>query len=173
MKQQLEQLNLIYEKQTKELTELYKSKEKQEIKNREIETNIKELNTKLENETLMNKKKIDEKDIECSQVKNMNQKQNDDIKNLNEYLDKIFQILYNDDTTYDDEFYNNKIEEINKFCEELYQKINRMDLSVNVLNASNICLSNTDGINTDGTSIEDLLKLRQEEEIQELLNNND
>jgi len=95
-----------------------------------------------------------------------------DITSLNEYLENIFKIIYNDDVKYDDNFYNYKIDEVNKFCEELYQKINKMDFSVNVLNmtnSSNILLSNNnDDIN--GTSIEDLLKIRQEEEIQQLLN---
>ena len=43
-----------------------------------------------------------------------------------------------------------------------------MDLSVNVLNTSNIILSNNID-DTNGTNIEDLLRIRQEEEIEKLL----
>ena len=93
---------------------------------------------------------------------------NTDITSLNTYLEDIFKIIYNNDTKYDDEFYNVKIDEVNKFCEELYQKINKMDLSVNVLNTSNIILTNNID-DTNGTNIEDLLRIRQEEEIEKLL----
>ncbi len=90
-----------------------------------------------------------------------------DAHKLNDYLENIFKILYdnNKNINYDDEFYKQKIEELNNYCYDIYQKLNNINLSVNVLNISNIIVSN----DTDGTNIEDLLKIRQDEEIQNLI----
>ena len=55
-------------------------------------------------------------------------------------------------------------------CCELYNEINGINFNVNVINTSNIILDNTTG----GTDIETLLKLRQEDDIKQLLiDNND
>ena len=52
-------------------------------------------------------------------------------------------------------------------CDEIYKEINKIDLSVNVLNMSNKILNNDD---CNGTDIETLLKIRQEEELQKIKN---
>ena len=84
---------------------------------------------------------------------------------LEKYLEDIFDILYNQDNS--DEFYQKKIDELNNFSEELYKEINKIDLSVNVLNISNKIISD----DCNGTDIETLLKIRQEEEMNKIINN--
>jgi len=93
-------------------------------------------------------------------------KENNKIK-LDKYLEDIFNILYNDEDN-SDEFYKNKMDELNNYCEEIYKEINKIDLSVNILNMSNKILNNED---CNGTDIETLLKIRQEEELQKIMNN--
>jgi len=93
-------------------------------------------------------------------------KENNKIK-LDKYLEDIFNILYNDEDN-SDEFYKNKMDELNNYCEEIYKEINKIDLSVNILNMSNKILNNDD---CNGTDIETLLKIRQEEELQKIMNN--
>ena len=85
---------------------------------------------------------------------------------LDKYLEDIFNILYNDEEK-QDEFYKNKVDELNHMCDEIYKEINKIDLSVNVLNMSNKILNNDD---CNGTDIETLLKIRQEEELQKIMN---
>ena len=92
---------------------------------------------------------------------------------LNNKLEEIFLILYKseidkseiDKSEIEDEIFNKKKEELNKFCDELYNEINGINFNVNVVNSSNIILDNS----TSGTDIETLLKLRQEDEIKQLL----
>ena len=86
---------------------------------------------------------------------------------LDKYLEDIFNILYNDEEK-QDEFYKNKVDELNHMCDEIYKEINKIDLSVNVLNMSNKILNNDD---CNGTDIETLLKIRQEEELQKIMIN--
>ena len=102
-------------------------------------------------------------------------------KKLETYLENIFNILYNDEEQSDksdksdksDEFYKNKIDELNNICSEIYKEINNINLSVNVLNMSNKILNNNDSNDCNGTNIETLLKIRQEEEIQKIMDNDD
>ena len=90
------------------------------------------------------------------------------IESLNKKLDEIFKILYSDENeNYVDEYYSNLVNELNLFCENLYNNINGINFNVNVLNQSNIILEND--TNTGGTDIETLLKLRQEEQEKQLL----
>ena len=90
------------------------------------------------------------------------------IESLNKKLDEIFKILYSDENeNYVDEYYSNLVNELNLFCESLYNNTNGINFNVNVLNQSNIILENDN--NTGGTDIETLLKLRQEEQEKQLL----
>ena len=67
----------------------------------------------------------------------------------------------------EDDYYANLVNDLNIFCENLYNNINGINFNVNVLNQSNIILDND--TNTGGTDIETLLKLRQEEQEKQLL----
>ena len=90
------------------------------------------------------------------------------IESLNKKLNEIFKILYsNDNEIHEDEYYSNLVNDLNIFCENLYNNINGINFNVNVLNQSNIILDNDS--NTGGTDIETLLKLRQEEQEKQLL----
>lgn len=90
------------------------------------------------------------------------------IESLNKKLNEIFKILYSDENEiHEDEYYSNLVNDLNIFCENLYNNINGINFNVNVLNQSNIILDNDS--NTGGTDIETLLKLRQEEQEKQLL----
>ena len=97
------------------------------------------------------------------------------LESLNTKINEIFKILYTENTTeYSDEFYVDLINQLNLFCENLYNNSNGINFNVNVLNQSNIILTNDS--NTGGTDIEVLLRLRQEEQEKQLLidtSNND
>ncbi len=92
---------------------------------------------------------------------------------LNNKLEEIFKILYKDinqDINQDDDFYKNLVNDLNNFCQTLYNNSNGINFNVNVINSSSIILEN----NNCGTDIETLLKMRQEEEtLQLLIDNND
>ena len=96
------------------------------------------------------------------------------INELNKKLEEIFKIIYDESAT-DEYIYVNLLNELNLFCEKLYNNIQGLNFNVSVLNQSNIILNN----DTNGTDIETLLKLRQEEQEKQLLidtsndNNND
>ena len=88
------------------------------------------------------------------------------IQSLNKKLDEIFKILYEEDNQInDDQKYNELINDLNSFCESLYNNIQGINFNVNVLNQSNIILND----DTNGTDIETLLRLRQEEQEKQLL----
>jgi molecular chaperone DnaK (HSP70) len=99
------------------------------------------------------------------------------INKLKIKLEEIFDFLYkiednltnNNNNDNNNDIYNIKKEELNTFCDELYNEINGINFNVNVINTSNIILDNTSG----GTDIETLLKLRQEDDIKQLLIDND
>ena len=87
------------------------------------------------------------------------------INRLTEKLEEIFDFLYKTEDIFDQTIYNDKKEELNNFCDNLYNEINGINFNVNVINSSSIILDNSTG----GTDIETLLKLRQEDEIKQLL----
>ncbi len=97
----------------------------------------------------------------------------DQINKLNNKLDEIFTLLYDTDNV-SEETFKEKLEEFNLFCQDLYNELAGINFDVNVINSSNIILN--EGDSTSGTDIETLLKIRQEEQIRQLLidsNNND
>ena len=99
-------------------------------------------------------------------------------------LNSTLNIIYTD-TDISEEYCTNKINEINQLCNNYYNLMSGINLDNNVINYSNIQLnsdsnnSNSNNSNsnnpdltnneTSGTSIDDLLKLRQEEQIQQML----
>ncbi len=96
----------------------------------------------------------------------------DQLIKLNNKLEEIFKIMYDDDNQdiiKDDNFYKNQIDDLNNFCQDLYNNTNGINFNVNVINSSSIILDN----DNYGTDIETLLKLRQEEETLQLLIDND
>ena len=88
------------------------------------------------------------------------------INKLNDKLDEIFKLLYESDGL-SEETYKQKLEEFNLFCQDLYNELSGINFNVNVINSSNIILNESES--TSGTDIETLLKLRQEEQIRQLL----
>ncbi len=88
------------------------------------------------------------------------------IKKLNDKIDEIFKLLYETENV-SDETYKEKLDEFNIFCQDLYNELEGINFDVNVINSSNIILN--DGDSTSGTDIETLLKIRQEEQIRQLL----
>jgi molecular chaperone DnaK (HSP70) len=91
------------------------------------------------------------------------------INRLSIKLEEIFDFLYKTETDKTDEIYEKKKEELNTFCDNLYNETNGINFNVNVINSSNILLDNS----TSGTDIETILKLRQEEEIKQMIIDND
>jgi molecular chaperone DnaK (HSP70) len=90
----------------------------------------------------------------------------DQINKLNDKLDEVFKLLYDTDNI-SEEIYKEKLEDFNIFCQDLYNQLSGINFDVNVINSSNIILNEIDS--TSGTDIETLLKLRQEEQIRQLL----
>jgi len=88
----------------------------------------------------------------------------DQIMRLNIKLDEIFDVLYKEDTK-SDELYNEKLQELNKFCDDLYNETNNINFTVNIINSSNIIIQDS----TNGTDIETLIKMRQQDETNQLI----
>jgi molecular chaperone DnaK (HSP70) len=112
--------------------------------------------TELENLVITLKIMIDEKKTFLK---------SEQINRLEIKLEEIFNFLYKTEDKVDEKVYNDKKEELNNFCDNLYNEINGINFNVNVINSSSIILDNSTG----GTDIETLLKLRQEDEIKQLL----
>lgn len=89
---------------------------------------------------------------------------------LNNKLSDIFKLLYEDNNIINkDDLYKEELNNLNKLCDELYNETNKINFNVNIINSSSIILDNNV---TSGTNIETLLKLKQEEEILQLLIDN-
>ncbi len=89
------------------------------------------------------------------------------VNKLHLKLNSIFDLLYREKEE-KEEFYKEKLDELNKLCDDLYNETNGINFGVNVINTSNIILEDLTNL-TDGTDIETLLKLRHEDEIKQLL----
>jgi hypothetical protein len=97
---------------------------------------------------------------------------NDILSNIKDTLDKLYS-----EENITEEYCENKIGEINDLCNKYYNLMNGINLEENVINLSNHIFNDEqtvtnlicDNDNTQGTSIEDLLRLRQEEQIQQML----
>jgi len=85
---------------------------------------------------------------------------------LSNKLNDLIKILYETPADQEDNFYKKQLDNLNNFCQDLYNQTNGINFNVNIMNSSNIILDNND---TGGTDIETLLKLRQEEQIMQLL----
>ena len=88
------------------------------------------------------------------------------INKLTLKMDEIFKLLYHTDEP-SEETYKQTLDEFNIFCQDLYNELAGINFDVNIINSSNIILNESDS--TSGTDIETLLKIRQEEQIRQLL----
>ena len=91
-------------------------------------------------------------------------------KELTDIIDSILEQIYNENIT--EEECNNKLTEINNICNDINLKMSGINLDrVNVINSSaHIIGNNSDNTDTNtGTSIEELLLQRQNEEIEQLI----
>jgi molecular chaperone DnaK (HSP70) len=151
----------------------YESNNKQIFSENELSKNSNNPKSELENMAFTIKILCDEKKTFLK---------TDQINKLNVKLDEVFELLYEKENgleeTYKekfnefykeklDEFYKEKLDEFNIFCQDLYNELSGINFDVNVINSSNIILNETES--TSGTDIETLLKIRQEEQIRQLL----
>jgi len=91
-------------------------------------------------------------------------------KELTDIIDNVLEQIYNENIT--EEECNNKLTEINNICNDINLKMSGINLDrVNVINSSaHIIGNNSDNTDTNtGTSIEELLLQRQNEEIEQLI----
>jgi molecular chaperone DnaK (HSP70) len=139
---------------------------------KEYETNNKDLFCENELSKNSNSSKIELEKLTLTLKVLLDEKstflKSEQINILNNKLYEIFKLLYETENV-DEQTFKNEYEILNKLCEDLYNQLNGINFDVNVLNSSNIILNDTNS----GTDIETLLKLRQEEEIRQLLIDND
>jgi molecular chaperone DnaK (HSP70) len=135
----------------------YESNNKQIFSENELSKNSNNSKSELENMAFTIKILCDEKKTFLK---------TDQINKLNDKLDKIFKLLYETENI-SEETYKETLDEFNIFCQDLYNELAGINFDVNVINSSNIILNECD--TTSGTDIETLLKIRQEEQIRQLL----
>jgi len=112
----------------------------------------------LENSALTLKIMIDEKKIPLK---------SEQLSIINNKLDEIFKLLYEDDDNKTNEYYKSELDNFNEFCQQIYNNNEGINFNVNVLNSSSIVVNYSN--DTNGTDIETLLKMRQENEIMQLM----
>ena len=153
-KQKIDEVNDICDKILKE----YEQENKELFSENELLKNSHTAKDELENMAITLKILLDEKKImlKSSQVESLNKK-----------LNEIFKIIYENNpiNSIDNQTYIDLNNEFNLFCESLYNNTQGINFNVNVLNQSNIIL----GDDTNGTDIETLLRLRQEEQEKQLI----
>jgi hypothetical protein len=148
-KQKIDEVNDMCDKIINE----YNKNNKELFSENELIKNSNNPKNELENMAISLKILIDEKQtmLKTEQINSLTNKLND-----------IFKIIYSDEIK-SDSYYTDIIDNFNIYCQDLYNDIQGINFNVNVINQSNIILNNT-----DGTNIETLLKLRQEEQEKQL-----
>jgi molecular chaperone DnaK (HSP70) len=148
-KQKIDEVNDMCDKLISE----YTTNNKELFSENELIKNSNNPKNELENMAISLKILIDEKQTMLK---------TEQIKSLTDKLNDIFKIIYSDEIK-SDSYYTEIIDNFNIYSQELYNDIQGINFNVNVINQSNIILNNT-----DGTDIESLLKLRQEEQEKQL-----